>query len=201
MLTIECTDIAKRFNQEVLFKNFNYTFSNNSKYALLGYNSSGKSTLLKIIGGVLAPTKGTINYSLSSKSEELFSFCSPEMHLLDDYTVRELFHFHFNFKRPKMGIEEQWKQSNLTDFLDKKYSELSSGLKNKVKLALALFTDAPALLLDEPCSNFDDQNAQWYNQMIEQHWKNGLVIVASNQQIEYQFCQETINLQHFKTTK
>ena len=201
MFTIECNDIAKRFNKEVLFKNFNYTFSGNTKYALLGYNSSGKSTMLKIIGGVLTPTKGNVKYSPSGTSESLFSFCSPEMHLLDDYTVRELFEFHFNFRKPKINIEEQWNQSTLTDFLDKKYSELSSGLKNKVKLALALFTDAPALLLDEPCSNFDKKNALWYNQMIEQYWKEGLVIVASNQDIEYNFCQERVNLQDFKQNK
>lgn len=198
MLTIECKDIAKRFNKEVLFKNFDYTFSGNTKYALLGYNSSGKSTLLKIIGGVLTPTKGSVNYSSSDSSEALFSFSSPEMHLLDDYSVRELFQFHFNFKKPKIAIEEQWNQSKLTPFLDKKYSDLSSGLKNKVKLALALFTDAPALLLDEPCSNFDDLNATWYNEMIEKHWQEGLVIVASNQEIEYKFCQESVNLQDFK---
>ncbi|NNJ55060.1 MAG: ATP-binding cassette domain-containing protein, partial [Bacteroidia bacterium] len=194
MLTIECKDIAKRFNKEVLFKKFNYTFSGNTKYALLGYNSSGKSTLLKIIGGVLTPTKGDVTYSPLGTTESLFSFCSPEMHLLDDYTVRELFKFHFSFKKPKISIEEQWNQSILTDFLDKKYSELSSGLKNKVKLALALFTDAPALLLDEPCSNFDDINTLWYNQMIKKHWDDRMVIVASNQEIEYKFCQEMVNL-------
>ena len=58
MLRITCIDIAKRYLQEVLFKDFNYTFEGNAHYVILGANSSGKSTLLKIIGGALSPTKG-----------------------------------------------------------------------------------------------------------------------------------------------
>ncbi len=198
MLSIECNEVAKRFNKEVLFKNFNYSFEYGEKYALLGHNSSGKSTLLKIIGGVLAPTKGTIKYHPTNTSENIFSFCSPEMHLLDDFTVEELFHFHFNFKKPKISFKEQTTEANLNNFLKKKFSELSSGLKNKVKLSLALFTDTPALLLDEPCTNFDETNSIWYNEMIEKYWKKKLIIVASNQEIEYGFCKHIVSLQDYK---
>jgi len=121
------------------------------------------------------------------------------MYLLDDFTVEELFHLHFQFKKPVIPIKQQWQLGALDPFLHKKYSNLSSGLKNKVKLSLALFTDTPALLLDEPCTNFDDTNSAWYNEMIMKHWLHKLVIVASNQEIEYLFCKEKILLQDFKT--
>ncbi len=199
MKTIACKGVAKRFNQEVLFKDFDFTFEHPKKYALLGPNSSGKSTLLKIIGGVLAPTKGQISFSPETTSEAAISFCSPEMHLLDDFTVEELFQLHFKFKQPRIPISEQVKEANLSNFLNKKYSNLSSGLKNKVKLSLALFTNTSALLLDEPCTNFDNANSVWYNAMIEKYWQNDMVIVASNQEIEYQFCQEKVNLQSYKS--
>jgi ABC-2 type transport system ATP-binding protein len=198
MLSITCINIAKRFNKEVLFKDFNFTFQGHKKYAILGPNSSGKSTLLKIIGGVLAPTKGNIEYSPEGTSDSLFSFCSPEMHLLDDFTVRELFELHFKFKASRISIEKQWEEAELQRFLHKKFGTLSSGLKNKIKLALALFTDTPVLLLDEPCTNFDDKNSNWYLKMIDKYWTDAMVIVASNQEIEYQFCEERVTLNSYK---
>ena len=200
MLRITCIDIAKRYLQEVLFKDFNYTFEGNAHYVILGANSSGKSTLLKIIGGAISATKGEVIYSPAKPPNEIFSFCSPEMYLLDDFTVQELFELHFQFKTPKVPLKEQWQQSNLTAFLNKRYSELSSGLKNKVKLALALFTEAPALLLDEPCTNFDASNTKWYQEMIEKHCTDQLIIVASNQESEYTFCSEKLYLHQYKTT-
>jgi ABC-type multidrug transport system ATPase subunit len=198
MLSITCTDIAKRYVKEVLFKDLSFTFTHANKYVLLGANSTGKSTLLKIIGGAVAPTKGSVTYSLPIDKNELFSFSSPEMHLLDDFTVKELFELHFQFKTPKISLKDQWEQSNLTSFLSKRYLELSSGLKNKVKLALAIFTEAPALLLDEPCTNFDDSNTIWYQNMIATHCSDQLIIVASNQESEYTFCTEQLNLNQYK---
>lgn len=168
---------------------------------LLGANSSGKSTLLKIIGGAIAPTKGEVRFSESTASNELFSFCSPEMHLLDDFTVRELFELHFQFKKEKISVTEQWNRSGLHPFLNKKFAELSSGLKNKVKLSLALYTDTPALLLDEPCTNFDIENSTWYANTVNELCQDQLIIVASNQEIEYTFCTEQINLQQYKPTQ
>lgn len=198
MLSISCSDIAKRYVKEVLFKDFNYTFKQNGSYAILGSNSSGKSTLLKIIGKAISPTKGKVSYSLDYNTELLFSFCSPEMRLLDDFKVSELFNLHFEFKKAKMPIEQQWELAGLKSFLDKKYIELSSGLKNKVKLTLTLFSDTPALLLDEPCTNFDEENSKWYNDIITDYCSSQLIIVASNQEIEYKFCENHIHLSQFK---
>lgn len=198
MLSINCNGVAKRYIKEVLFKDFNYTFSDNKKYAILGSNSSGKSTLLKIIGGAIAPTKGEVKYSSESDVSQLFSFCSPEMHLLDDFTVRELFELHFQFKTKKISLKDQWEAAELNPFLNKKFIELSSGLKNKVKLALALYTESPALLLDEPCTNFDDKNSTWYNETIDKNCQNQLILIASNQEVEYKCCTEIINLHNYK---
>lgn len=201
MFSITCEDIAKRYLKEVLFKDFSYTFEQNSKYAVLGPNSSGKSTLLKIISRVLAPTKGDVRFTPVTSIEQAISFCSPELQLFDDFSVRELFELHYQFKKQKIEIKQQWESANLLHFLDKKYSELSSGLKNKVKLSLALFTDSPALLLDEPCTNFDDDNTAWYHAVINEYCQDQLIIVASNQEIEYKFCSEHVNLNDYKPDK
>ena len=97
MTQIDCIKISKRFNREILFQEFTFNFKNNNRYAILGENSSGKSTLLKIIGGVLSPTKGEINYSSDIIQSNQISYSSPEMDLLNDYSIQELFDFHFQF--------------------------------------------------------------------------------------------------------
>ncbi len=198
MTQIDCIKISKRFNREILFQEFTFNFKNNNRYAILGENSSGKSTLLKIIGGVLSPTKGEINYSSDIIQSNQISYSSPEMDLLNDYSIQELFDFHFQFKKPKISIKEQLITSKLINHKDKKYSSLSSGIKNKVKLSLAIFTGSPVLLLDEPCTNFDHENNKWFTQMIDKYCNNQLIIVASNNSYEYSFCNEQINIQHFK---
>ncbi|MDG1755793.1 MAG: ATP-binding cassette domain-containing protein [Bacteroidia bacterium] len=198
MTQIDCIGISKRFNRDILFRDFTYKFKNTDKYAIIGENSSGKSTLLKIIGGVLSATKGEINYSSDIIQSNQISYSSPEMDLLNDYSIQELFDFHFQFKKPKISIKEQLNTSGLSNFRHKKYSNLSSGIINKVKLTLALFTDTPVLLLDEPCTNFDLKNNQWYFEIINNYCLNQMIIVASNDPNEYSFCNELINIQHFK---
>ena len=197
-MKITCNDLSKRYIKDVLFVNLNYTFEDRNKYAILGPNSSGKSTLLKIIGGAVSPTKGEVTYSTDKPPHEIFSFTSPELELLDDYTVKEMFALHFSFRKAKMPMSEQFVHAELEDFLHKKYSSLSSGLKNKVKLALALFTDSPILLLDEPCTNFDEHNTAWYHTMIDRFCDQQMVIVASNLQHEYSFCTEKLTLSNYK---
>ncbi|MBC7744870.1 MAG: ATP-binding cassette domain-containing protein, partial [Flavobacterium sp.] len=74
----------------------------------------------------------------------------------------------------------------------------SSGMKQRVKLALAFCSDTKILLLDEPVSNLDHQGVEWYLSLIEQFSSDRLVIVCSNQQQEYGFCDERINVEDFK---
>ncbi|MFY0643262.1 MAG: ATP-binding cassette domain-containing protein [Bacteroidia bacterium] len=200
-MNIACKEIAKKFKQELLFSGFDYLFKQGESYALLGPNSSGKSTLLKMIAGVLEPSDGKVefeDYSLQESHSQI-AFTSPEMALLADYTVQDIIDFHFSFKKCKLSLEEFVKHAELKPFLFKPYSSLSSGLKNKLKLALAIFSDVPVLLLDEPCTNFDEANVNWYRNVVGEYCNGQLIIVASNQEIEYHFCKHKINLNSYKS--
>lgn len=199
MASIVCNDVAKRFRKEVLFKNFTYTFQGHQSYCILGPNSSGKSTLLKIVGGLLTPSKGSVTFEGMTDSYEDISLSSPAMQLMEDYTVEELFNFHFSLRQAILPIKEQIENASLTPYLSKKYRELSSGLQNKIKLCLALFTKSSILLLDEPCTNFDKDNTAWYLKTIQDYRLKDLIIIASNNKEEYHFCNEVINLRDYKT--
>ena len=74
----------------------------------------------------------------------------------------------------------------------------SSGMKQRVKLAQAIFSDTPIILLDEPCTNLDETGYELYYSLVNQYCNNRLVIVSSNEKAEYSFCKKIINIQEYK---
>lgn len=74
--------------------------------------------------------------------------------------------------------------------------QFSSGMKQRVKLMQCIFSDTPVVLLDEPCTNLDQDGVQLYQRMIQEYTTNRLVIVASNDPQEYGFCKHQLRMQH-----
>ncbi len=197
---------GKRFLRHWVFKDISYTFTAPGSYALLGANGSGKSTLMRLIAAMQAPSSGKISYihdNVPAAPEQVFSlisYCAPGMELVEELTLREFLHFHYAFKPVQSGITPDdiitW--TGLSADAGKPIGEYSSGMKQRVKLAQAIFTDTPVLLLDEPCTNLDEHGVGQYQSWIERYTKNRLVIVASNDEREYAFCREHILIEQFK---
>ena len=199
-------DIGRRFNQEWIFKKINYRFVQGQSYAVLGPNGSGKSTLLQVLAGSLSPSKGIITYSHQDKAIDVegvykhLALATPYLELIEEFTLLELLHFHFKFKKIMNG----WTVQKLIQLLQFESSEnkeiryFSSGMKQRVKLALAFGTDSPILMLDEPTSNLDSQGLSWYLEMIDRFSKNRLLVVCSNQAHEYNFCDHHFNILDYK---
>ncbi|MBL0286893.1 MAG: ATP-binding cassette domain-containing protein [Bacteroidetes bacterium] len=197
---------GKRYGSEWIFKNVNYTFESDNKYALIGPNGSGKSTLMKLISGGLLKTKGNVIFEKEGKKipDEniwpLVSFAAPYTELIENLTLTELIDFHFHFKKTIIGIEKR-DIINLLDLdmhKDKFIKTFSSGMKQRVKLGFAIFTDTPILLLDEPTSNFDKNACNWYHQLIEKYIGNRLLIIGSNNEEEYHFCNHKLCISDYK---
>jgi ABC-type multidrug transport system ATPase subunit len=197
---------SKRFQRHWIFKDINYTFTAPGAYALLGANGSGKSTLLRIIAGIQNPSVGKVHHTINDRKVEpnrLFphiSFCAPGMDIVEELTLREFFDFHFSFKKiiPGLTIPSILQLTGLEAAADKPVGDFSSGMRQRVKLAQAIFSDTPVLLLDEPCTNLDLAGVAQYTDWIEQYSKNRLVIVASNDVREYFFCREQLSVEDFK---
>ena len=198
--------IGRRFNREWIFRKVNYSFELGNSYAILGANGSGKSTLLQVISGSLTSSEGKVNYfreDIPLDIENVFhelSFAAPYLELIEEFTLSEHIDFHFQFKRYRAGYDKKLVVS-LLGFQHSEHKALknfSSGMKQRVKLALAFCSDTKILLLDEPVSNLDKQGVEWYLSLIEQFSSDRLVIVCSNQQQEYGFCDERINVEDFK---
>ena len=206
-MTISLEHISKRFQRHWIFKDINYSFTAPGAYALLGPNGCGKSTLLRILAGMQAPSLGKIHFLNGSDStmtaNEVYSnvsFSAPGMELVEELTLREFFDFHFSFKHflPGMSVDKIIELCGLKDSAAKPIGDYSSGMEQRVKLAQAIFSDTPVLLLDEPCTNLDQKGVEQYREWIAQYSKNRLVIVASNDAREYFFCKEVLEIEKYK---
>jgi ABC-type multidrug transport system ATPase subunit len=205
-MRISLSDAGKRFNREWIFRKFSYVFETNNAYAIVGPNGSGKSTLLQVIGGAMIASEGKIEYHISGKdysSDDIFrniSIAAPYLELIEEMTVLEFLSFHQTFKPFKDGfsIPSIIKVVGLEKASNKQIRYYSSGMKQRVKLAQAIFSDTDCLLLDEPCTNLDAEGIDLYQRLITSHSHNRLVIVSSNDEQEYGFCKEKINVMEWK---
>jgi ABC-type multidrug transport system ATPase subunit len=206
-MKISLNQISKRFQRHWIFKDISYDFFAPGSYALLGPNGCGKSTLLRIIAGMQSPSKGKIKYYINDEklipTDEIFnqvSFCAPGQELVEELTLNEFFNFHFSFKHPLPGltINKIIELTGLTNATDKPIGDYSSGMRQRVKLAQAIFSDTSTLLLDEPCTNLDQQGVEQYRTWMEEYTKNRLIIIASNDVREYYLCREQIILEEYR---
>ncbi len=207
-MRIQVTAASKRFNTEWIFSNLNFSFTTGQHYALIGNNGSGKSTLLQIIAGYIGLTKGGIQWISTSNetidSTNIFQYISiatPYLELVEEFTALEQIIFHQQFKPLQNGLEpiELLEKIGLRNAAKKQIRNFSSGMKQRLKLALAIFDQAPILLLDEPCSNLDQEGIQTYHQLMQAYAMHKLIIVASNDPQEYQFCSQQLSLSNFKS--
>jgi ABC-type multidrug transport system ATPase subunit len=199
-------NIGRRFNRDWIFRGIDHTFISGNSYAILGPNGSGKSTLLQLLNSSLSPSAGKITYSFEGKNveaEKVFQYLSlatPYMELIEEFTLEEMIDFHFKFKNYKdsLGKAEVIDLLALEGTRFKQIKYFSSGMKQRVKLILAFCSDTPMLMLDEPTSNLDTQGVDWYLGLIQRFAENRLTIICSNQEHEYEFCRERLNVGDYK---
>lgn len=202
---IHLNNIGKRFNLEWIFRNVSYTFNSEKKYAITGNNGSGKSTLLQIIGGAVMHSEGAISYKSQNNttvSEEYIhrelSIVAPYLELTEEMTASEFLLFHNEFKQLTHSTSEILSFTALRNAADKQIRYYSSGMKQRLKLAQAFFSNTSILLLDEPTSNLDEDGIQLYKTLVDNYTKGKLVIVSSNDPNEYDFCTEVLPISNYK---
>ena len=201
-MQISLQQAGKRFNKEWIFRNLDYTFELGQHYALIGNNGSGKSTLLQILAGYSSLTKGNIAWSENDHSTifQEISFAAPYLELVEEFTTMEQFNFHATFKnlQPSISVNDIIERIGLKNAVNKQIRYFSSGMKQRLKLALAILSDTPLLLLDEPCSNLDKEGYALYAELIQEFAQHKLIIVGSNDPQEYAFCHRQVNLMDYK---
>ncbi len=199
--------ISHRYNSDWIFRDVSCEIKSGGAWAILGANGTGKSTLLQIISGYLLPAKGKIGFSEAGKpvpSPSVFrklAICAPYLELIDEFTLEESVKFHQAFKPFVNGIttEEFIHLTSLEKNRSKPLKNFSSGMKQRVKLALAVLTDVPLVLLDEPTVNLDAKGIEWYRQLVETYRNKRTFVVSSNSQAcDYAFCEQQLCIENFK---
>ncbi|MBE0640772.1 MAG: ATP-binding cassette domain-containing protein [Bacteroidales bacterium] len=200
-------DVGRKFNREWIFRGFSYTFEPGNGYAILGTNGSGKSTLLQVINGNLQATQGKVRYMdgeseiVQDQAYRYLSLGTPYQELVWDFSLQESLDFHCRFKPFLNGLHSTdiLRITGLERHRNKALRYFSSGMKQRVRLALAILSDTQVILLDEPSMNLDAEGRRWYDNLLAEYASNRLLIVCSNhQEEEYKRCGQVIDIRHYK---
>lgn len=206
-IIIKVTDAGKKFGHEWIFRKINLEIKPGEKLVILGLNGSGKSTLLQAMTGYLGLNEGNIVFENQGQSietdkmHELISLASPYLELVEDFTLKEQIE-HVAIYKPflkDLSSEQIIELSGLSAHQYKFIKLFSSGMKQRLKLALAILADSPVLFLDEPTTNLDATVIHWYKEMIDKYAQRKTIIVCSNSiKDEYAFCEREIKMEDFK---
>ena len=202
LMKISLQNLGKRFNREWIFRHLDYQFISGRSYAITGPNGSGKSTLLQLISGASMVSEGTVLYE-NIKSENIFkqvSIAAPYLQLVEEMTLHEFLNFHSGLKTwiPSVTTARIISIIELEKAEHKQIRYFSSGMKQRVNLAQAIFSNVPVVLLDEPTTNFDEEGILLYNSLINNFCKSRLLIISSNDKQEYDFCDEVLDMKSYK---
>lgn len=207
-MKISLQNAGKRFGSDWIFRHLNLDFEQGTKTALLGSNGSGKSTLLRVCSAYFSLSEGSIDFHLNREKiliDQVYSSISiaaPYLELPGLFNLQESIEFHFNFKTAlrQLSAEEIIELSGLADHRHKQIKHFSSGMKQRLKLILAICTESSLLLLDEPSTNLDAAAIAWYNKLLHDFSDDRTIIIASNHsQAEFEICNKSIELSTIKT--
>jgi ABC-type multidrug transport system ATPase subunit len=203
--SLKTENLGKRFRNEWIFRNFNFEFKAGNRYAITGPNGCGKSTLLQLLWGQTLPTTGTVNYTFNNQPlqvEKVFghvTVAAPYQDVIEELTLMELLQFHFTLRKAVNNLtnDEVLSALELEHAAQKTVVFFSSGMKQRLKLGLAILTQHSFLFLDEPFTNLDEASCTWAKNLIEKY-PSTITFVASNDKREYEQTNEVINLKHYK---
>jgi ABC-type multidrug transport system ATPase subunit len=206
-MNITLNNTGKKFNREWIFQGVEETLLSGSVWSIVGGNGSGKSTLLQCLSAYVSPSAGMIKWQENNAIVEpkdvykRMSWATPAVSLYDDFTLSENINFFTSFKTLYEPNDEQHIAAllNLSGSSSKRLKHYSSGMRQRVKLGLAILAETPLLLLDEPVSHLDATNIKWFQDLLVKYKKDRTIVVASNNHPDEIFmCDHTIRMEDYK---
>ena len=204
---IQAQNLGKRYRREWIFKTLNHSWQGPQRYGIRGRNGAGKSTLLQILSGYLSPSQGSVQIQTPKQIlqretwHQYLAIVAPYTELIEEFTLLEHLQFQAKFKPwlPQLQLNDVL---HILDFpkstQHRPLNQFSSGMKQRVKLALALSSSSPILLLDEPTITLDRQGIDWYAQLIQTLSPQRLCLIASNVEEDYQNPSQILEIGDYK---
>ena len=181
---IDLKNIRKSFGSLVVLDDVNFSIEKGGIFAVLGPNGSGKTTILKIILGMVIPEKGE-TFVQGNRIRESWAYRKEVSYLPqiarfpDNLTVIELIRMIQDIRNMPSNEEELIELLGLRKFLNKKLGTLSGGTRQKVNIVLTFMFDAPILILDEPTAGLDPVSLIHLKELIEKEKSRGKIILIT----------------------
>jgi heme exporter protein A len=200
---IECEKVGHRYAAGRGLDPVSFSLTGPGLAAVTGPNGSGKSTLLRVLAGLLRPVAGRSELSVSGRGypaperRHVTGWCSPELQFYGEFTVRENLHFAAEARglpHPDAAVRAAVEAIGLSGRLDDRAAALSSGLRQRLRLAFAILGDPPVLLLDEPGSHLDEPGRDQLAEFLARRRSAARVLVATNDSREWSLADERIQL-------
>ena len=189
MITVK--DIHKSYTKDTeTIKGVSFEIGKGTIFGLLGPNGAGKTTLMQIIATLMKPTSGTIEIAGMTpdkdllKIHKLLGFLTTEIKLDPVSTPDRLFVFFAElYDIPKDEIksrkEKAFSRFGITPFANRRISELSTGMKQKISIAISLLHDPPIIIFDEPTNGLDILTSRQVTDYLKELRNEGRCIILS----------------------
>ena len=202
VLHITLDRVSKRFGREWVLRELSQQYHSGTIYGVAGRNGSGKSTLLRLLAGQLSPSRGSVTFTRAGSTlpvAEVYrsvSWTGPYLEVVEELTVEELLHFHFGLKAciPELTVAKVLDRIELSPYRRRTLLDCSSGMRQRVLLATALYAATPLLLLDEPTVTLDRSAADWFAGELDRYATGRLVVIASNDDRDLALCDTVLSL-------
>lgn len=193
-------NLWKRYSTGWILRELSAVISSGQKVAITGLNGTGKSTLLQLIAGYLTYTKGKIVYNHQGKRikrDNLYKYLSIAAAYVEhdeELSPLELYR-HFSIFKPYLVGEEEF--LDIVQVYKERHisvGKFSSGMKQRLNLGLAVLTESPLLILDEPTSFLDMKRKEWYRNLLANYGTGKTIIIATNDELDVEICGFSIAL-------
>ncbi len=203
LVQLTASGLRKDFNRRPVFSDISFQLRPGQTLAVAGRNGSGKSTLLKIVASLLSPTAGTVTLTVGGNEVPArwmfrhIGMVAPYLHLYEEFTALENLSLIDRIRGAAHTAAEYEKLLAMVSLERRKHDVVrtfSSGMKQRLKYALAWMERPGLLLLDEPRTNLDADGISMVRSLFEEQRRDGIVIVATNEEDDAVMCDDTIEI-------
>lgn len=190
---IDIQDLSFAYDKQMILENISLNVEEKDFLAIIGPNGGGKSTLLKLILGIITPKKGSVSVlgKKPSKSLTHIGYVPQNTNVNTDFPIKVIevvMMGHVGGERPLFGYGKDevlcamgaLAQVNMQEFAQTKIGSLSGGQRQRVMIARALCAHPQILILDEPTSSIDITGQRSIYELLRELNKSVTVIVVSH---------------------
>ena len=206
MSVVELRNVTKRFDQFVAVRDLSFEVREGTIFGLLGPNGAGKTTTIRMIVNIFAPDEGDVLVMGKHVSPELqphIGYLPEERGLYKKMKIGDQLLFFANLKglnstEASSRVDQWLERLELSDWKNKKPTDLSKGMQQKVQFIASIIHDPDVMILDEPFSGLDPVSVNVLKSVILDLKQRGKTVIFSTHQMEQveQMCDDICLINH-----